>query len=66
MLHVRDAVEGVGLEPLYQPIVSLPAEVIVGFEALARWPTGDGLQLTRQNRVTGERIRRTAHASARC
>lgn len=29
---------GVGLESVFQPIVSLPDENIVGFEALARWP----------------------------
>lgn len=32
------AVAGIGLESAYQPIVSLPDEIVVGFEALARWP----------------------------
>jgi EAL domain-containing protein (putative c-di-GMP-specific phosphodiesterase class I) len=30
---------GVGLMPVFQPVVSLPDERVVGFEALARWPT---------------------------
>jgi EAL domain-containing protein (putative c-di-GMP-specific phosphodiesterase class I) len=30
---------GVGLTPWFQPVVSLPGEQVVGFEALARWPT---------------------------
>lgn len=29
---------GVGLESVFQPIVSLPDENLVGYEALARWP----------------------------
>jgi EAL domain-containing protein (putative c-di-GMP-specific phosphodiesterase class I) len=29
---------GVGLTPVFQPVVSLPDERVVGFEALARWP----------------------------
>ncbi|MBP1819186.1 EAL domain-containing protein [Mycobacterium sp. OAE908] len=29
---------GVGLMPVFQPVVSLPDERVVGFEALARWP----------------------------
>ncbi len=33
------ASEGVGLMPAFQPVVSLPDEQVVGFEALARWPT---------------------------
>lgn len=32
------AVAGFGLAPMYQPIVSLSDDQIVGFEALARWP----------------------------
>ncbi|BBZ25937.1 hypothetical protein MMAD_02320 [Mycolicibacterium madagascariense] len=32
------AATGVGLVPAFQPIVSLPDEVTVGYEALARWP----------------------------
>lgn len=32
------AVAGFGIAPLYQPIVSLADDQIVGFEALARWP----------------------------
>lgn len=32
------AADGVGLKSVYQPIVSLPDEVVVGFEALSRWP----------------------------
>lgn len=33
------ASEGVGLMPVFQPVVSLPDEQVVGFEALTRWPT---------------------------
>ncbi|CAN5631119.1 hypothetical protein BH09ACT7_BH09ACT7_58860 [soil metagenome] len=32
------AATGEGMLPVFQPIVSLPDEAIVGFEALARWP----------------------------
>ena len=32
------AVRGVGLKPVFQPIVSLRDESVIGFEALARWP----------------------------
>ena len=32
------AVTGVGVAPVFQPIVSLPACTTIGFEALARWP----------------------------
>ncbi|MET0699247.1 MAG: EAL domain-containing protein [Mycobacterium sp.] len=35
------AVAGVGLRNVFQPIVSLPDESIIGFEALARWPQLD-------------------------
>ena len=37
--QVDAAVRGVGLAPVFQPIVSLPDGVVIGFEALARWPT---------------------------
>ncbi|MGK2870416.1 MAG: hypothetical protein ACSLFA_27975 [Mycobacterium sp.] len=32
------AVSGVGLEPAFQPIVSLEDGSVVGFESLMRWP----------------------------
>lgn len=32
------ATAGVGLMPVFQPVVSLPDERVVGYEALARWP----------------------------
>ena len=32
-----------GLEPAFQPIVSLPDGAVVGYEALARWPSHDGM-----------------------
>ena len=41
--QVDAAVRGVGLAPAFQPIVSLPDGAVVGFEALARWPTLNGL-----------------------
>ena len=37
------AVEGDGLELVFQPIVSLPEEAVVGYEALARWHQVDDL-----------------------
>ncbi len=37
------AAAGVGLVPSFQQVVSLPEGAIVGYEALARWPTMDGL-----------------------
>jgi sensor c-di-GMP phosphodiesterase-like protein len=33
------AAQGVGLAPVLQPIVALSDEAIVGYEALARWPS---------------------------
>jgi EAL domain-containing protein (putative c-di-GMP-specific phosphodiesterase class I) len=33
------AARGVGLSPVLQPIVTLPDGAVVGFEALARWPS---------------------------
>ena len=35
---LQSATDGVGLTPAYQPVVSLPDQRTVGFEALARWP----------------------------
>ncbi|MGU3498357.1 sensor domain-containing phosphodiesterase [Mycobacterium sp. C31M] len=37
------AANGVGLRPLFQPIVSLPEARVVGYEALARWPRTSSL-----------------------
>ncbi|BBZ44704.1 sensor domain-containing phosphodiesterase [Mycobacterium parmense] len=42
-VDVEIATQGVGLAPVFQPIVSLPDAVVVGFEALARWPSSGGL-----------------------
>src|SRR3984885_2601684 len=39
LLEVDAAIRGIGLVPVFQPIVSLPEVAIVGFEALARWPS---------------------------
>lgn len=36
--QLDSAASGVGLEPVFQPIVSLPDETVIGYEALARWP----------------------------
>lgn len=36
---LRDAITNEELEPYFQPIVKLGTEEIVGFEALARWPS---------------------------
>lgn len=33
-----DAVQGNGLVTAFQPVVSLPSQSVVGYEALARWP----------------------------
>src|SRR6195952_1943302 len=32
-----------GLIPAFQPIVSLPDGAVIGYEALARWPSHDGM-----------------------
>jgi EAL domain-containing protein (putative c-di-GMP-specific phosphodiesterase class I) len=40
---INAASAGVGLTPMFQPVVSLPDERVVGFEALARWPTLDAV-----------------------
>jgi EAL domain-containing protein (putative c-di-GMP-specific phosphodiesterase class I) len=37
------AVSGCGLRPAYQPIVTLPDQQVVGYEALARWPARSDL-----------------------
>lgn len=39
--QLDSAASGVGLEPVFQPIVSLQDEAVIGFEALARWPRLD-------------------------
>ena len=41
---LRAAVDGAGIAPAFQPIVALPHGVVVGFEALARWPELDGIE----------------------
>lgn len=41
--HLDAAVTGEGLVPVFQPVVSLPDESVVGYEALARWPAYDSL-----------------------
>ena len=38
---VDAASTGVGLVPMFQPVVSLPDERVIGYEALARWPMFD-------------------------
>jgi EAL domain-containing protein (putative c-di-GMP-specific phosphodiesterase class I) len=38
---VDAASNGVGLVPMFQPVVSLPDERVIGYEALARWPMFD-------------------------
>jgi EAL domain-containing protein (putative c-di-GMP-specific phosphodiesterase class I) len=40
------AVAGQGLTSVFQPIVTLPDEVVVGYEALSRWNGGEGLYPT--------------------
>lgn len=39
--RVDAASNGVGLVPMFQPVVSLPDERVIGYEALARWPLFD-------------------------
>jgi EAL domain-containing protein (putative c-di-GMP-specific phosphodiesterase class I) len=38
---VDAASNGVGLVPMFQPVVSLPDQRVIGYEALARWPMFD-------------------------
>lgn len=33
-----DAARGVGLQTVFQPIVALPSQQVIGYEALTRWP----------------------------
>ncbi len=37
---------GLGVMPVFQPVVSLPEELVVGYEALARWPMSDTMTAT--------------------
>lgn len=37
--EIAAAARGVGLSPILQPIVMLPTGDVIGFEALARWPS---------------------------
>jgi EAL domain-containing protein (putative c-di-GMP-specific phosphodiesterase class I) len=39
--EIISAASGVGLSPVLQPIVALPTGDVIGFEALARWPSLD-------------------------
>lgn len=38
-----DAATGAGLMPVFQSVVCLPSETVVGYEALARWPAMAGM-----------------------
>jgi diguanylate cyclase (GGDEF)-like protein len=38
---LRSAIASNGIVPYYQPLVSLDGNLIIGFEALARWQNGD-------------------------
>ena len=38
---LRSAITSSGIVPYYQPLVSLDGNLIIGFEALARWQNGD-------------------------
>ena len=40
--ELRDALSRNALDLVYQPIVTLPEQTVVGYEALARWRRGDG------------------------
>ena len=40
--ELRDALSRNALDLVYQPIVTLPEQRVVGYEALARWKRGDG------------------------
>ena len=44
VLAVDEAVAGIGIESMFQPIVLLEDQSTVGFEALTRWPALDALQ----------------------
>ena len=56
------AVAGDGLELVFQPIVSLPDEAVVGFEALARWDQFDDPNATLAGAGTRDGHRTTAAA----
>jgi sensor c-di-GMP phosphodiesterase-like protein len=51
------AIDGVGIDPAFQPIVALPGGQVVGFEALARWPVLDDPQPQRVFVPTSARVR---------
>jgi EAL domain-containing protein (putative c-di-GMP-specific phosphodiesterase class I) len=57
------ATAGVGLMPVFQPVVSLPDERVVGFEALSRWPTFG--TMTPQNVFSFANVSRQADALER-
>ncbi len=43
--QLRDALSRNALHLFYQPIVTLPEQRVVGYEALARWRRGDGVSV---------------------
>ena len=50
--RLRRALEKQQIHAVYQPIVRLPEQRLIGFEALARWSNGDGEPIATEDFIT--------------